>query len=202
MQRVIFKMPTKIVFLLCFTELSEVLWVMVMKNSFKVTDYVGSVFMVVVFAFFAILTVSILLIMEGLSAFLHALRLHWWEQHTLSCVYTRTVILWYRLLCLSMNKFIIPLFLFSLQGGVSEQVLQRYRLQAQSICFRLLNQLLFNQLMVWWIIRYCCAYAMSFNLNISKWYCLIYPCHLGVYCEEAHFQISLHPLILFIWNQF
>lgn len=66
-----------VLFLLCLTELSEVLWVMVMHNSFLSTDYVGSVIMVVVFAFFAILTVSILLIMEGLSAFLHALRLHW-----------------------------------------------------------------------------------------------------------------------------
>ncbi|KAL0176773.1 hypothetical protein M9458_029103, partial [Cirrhinus mrigala] len=56
--------------------LSEVLWLMVMRISFQQLSYVGSVIMVVIFAAFAVLTVSILLVMEGLSAFLHALRLH------------------------------------------------------------------------------------------------------------------------------
>uniref|UniRef100_A0A8B9KPS2 V-type proton ATPase subunit a n=1 Tax=Astyanax mexicanus TaxID=7994 RepID=A0A8B9KPS2_ASTMX len=63
----------------CFAELSEVLWVMVMHISFSQTSYVGSVIMAVIFAAFAVLTISILLVMEGLSAFLHALRLHWVE---------------------------------------------------------------------------------------------------------------------------
>uniref|UniRef100_A0A8C2I1I0 V-type proton ATPase subunit a n=1 Tax=Cyprinus carpio TaxID=7962 RepID=A0A8C2I1I0_CYPCA len=58
---------------------SEVLWLMVMRISFQQLSYVGSVIMVVIFAAFAVLTVSILLVMEGLSAFLHALRLHWVE---------------------------------------------------------------------------------------------------------------------------
>ncbi|KAG8138273.1 hypothetical protein E2320_004175 [Naja naja] len=47
--------------------------------GFKMTGWIGLITIFVFFAIFAALTVAILLIMEGLSAFLHALRLHWVE---------------------------------------------------------------------------------------------------------------------------
>ncbi|XP_071755126.1 V-type proton ATPase 116 kDa subunit a 3 isoform X2 [Centroberyx gerrardi] len=64
---------------LAHAQLSEVLWVMVMRISLSWQGMLGSVVLAVIFSFFATLTISILLVMEGLSAFLHALRLHWVE---------------------------------------------------------------------------------------------------------------------------
>lgn len=52
---------------------------MVLQIALKNETYVGAVMIYVIFAAWACLTLAILVMMEGLSAFLHTLRLHWVE---------------------------------------------------------------------------------------------------------------------------
>jgi len=63
---------------LAHSQLSEVLWNMVLKNAFT-KGFLGVILLYGIFAAWAFLTLAILVLMEGLSAFLHTLRLHWVE---------------------------------------------------------------------------------------------------------------------------
>ncbi|CAI2348520.1 unnamed protein product [Caenorhabditis sp. 36 PRJEB53466] len=64
---------------LAHAQLSDVLWTMVFRHAFVMDGYAGAVATYVLFFIFGSLSVFILVLMEGLSAFLHALRLHWVE---------------------------------------------------------------------------------------------------------------------------
>ncbi|KAL4002336.1 V-type ATPase 116kDa subunit family protein [Acanthocheilonema viteae] len=64
---------------LAHAQLSDVLWTMVFRQAFMLNGYMGAMATYILFFVFASLSFSILVLMEGLSAFLHALRLHWVE---------------------------------------------------------------------------------------------------------------------------
>ncbi|KAL2911414.1 H(+)-transporting V0 sector ATPase subunit a [Polyrhizophydium stewartii] len=61
---------------LAHAQLSEVLWTMVLVPSLNMANAIA---IVIGFFIWFMLTVFILVLMEGMSAFLHALRLHWVE---------------------------------------------------------------------------------------------------------------------------
>ncbi|XP_065882677.1 V-type proton ATPase 116 kDa subunit a 1-like isoform X2 [Dysidea avara] len=73
---------------LAHAQLSEVLWTMILRplafikhadGFLSFANFTNTIVLFSSFAVWAVLTVSILIVMEGLSAFLHALRLHWVE---------------------------------------------------------------------------------------------------------------------------
>jgi len=64
---------------LAHAQLSEVLWNMTLAKVLGIEGIFGIIALIIGGVFWFVLTVFILCVMEGLSAFLHALRLHWVE---------------------------------------------------------------------------------------------------------------------------
>ncbi|KAH9935813.1 H+-ATPase subunit [Amylocystis lapponica] len=67
---------------LAHAQLSEVLWTMTIEGVLGMSGVFGIIAILLMGVVWFILTVGILCVMEGLSAFLHALRLHWVEANS------------------------------------------------------------------------------------------------------------------------
>ena len=78
-KKIIFKRLEFFSHSLIFSELSEVLWTKLMPIAFIPVPFVGPFLTFYIFFFWSSLTLGILVVIEGLSAFLHTLRLHWVE---------------------------------------------------------------------------------------------------------------------------
>jgi V-type H+-transporting ATPase subunit a len=64
---------------LAHAQLSTVLWDMTLAPCFYLTGVIRTIAIFVAFAVWLCLSIAVLIMMEGLSAFLHTLRLHWIE---------------------------------------------------------------------------------------------------------------------------
>lgn len=60
-------------------QLADVLWRMILTMGIQSKGYFSGIQLWIIFGIWSAATLAILVVMEGLSAFLHTLRLHWVE---------------------------------------------------------------------------------------------------------------------------